>query len=282
MPVLEQIRKDRRNPASCWLSAFASDRYSQAGEDGIIAKIFELVAPRHRICCEFGAWDGTHLSNTANLVRHQGWQGVFIEGNPQRFHDLEAAYPASASSTRLINAYIELQGSATLDALLQQAEVPEDFDLLSIDVDGLDYHIWQSLQLFRPAVVCIEFNPVIPNDVLFIQDPEPSVNQGSSLLAMIELARQKGYALIATTRLNAFFVRQELFAAFRILDNDIDALFLPQMDGRIFHGYDSTIYTVGMPRMFWAEHQLQPDSLQLLPPQQRVFEDAQCGPRPSD
>jgi len=117
--------------------------------------------------------------------------------------------------------------------------------------------------------------------VIFIQDPDPLVNQGSSLLAMIALARQKGYELIAVTRLNAFFVVNHLYARFRIDNNDIESLFVPTMDGRVFHGYDSTVYTVGMPRMFWAEHFLQPDSLQLLPAEQRIFEDSQSSYRSS-
>jgi hypothetical protein len=281
MPVIQQIRKDRRIPSSCWLSAFAADRYSQAGEDGIIQQIFKIVEPRHRVSCEFGAWDGTHLSNTANLVRHEGWKGVFIEGNPKRFKDLQAAYPPSDGSAVLINAFIELAGDSSLDRLLERQGVPVDFDFLSIDIDGLDYHVWESLQLYRPTVVCIEFNPVVPNDVIFIQDPDPLVNQGSSLLAMIALARQKGYELIAVTRLNAFFVVNHLYARFRIDNNDIESLFVPTMDGRVFHGYDSTVYTVGMPRMFWAEHFLQPDSLQLLPAEQRIFEDSQSSYRSS-
>jgi hypothetical protein len=275
VPQIELRRADRRLASSIWLSHFAGNAFSQAGEDGIIAKIFEIMPRRHNFCVEFGAWDGTYLSNTANLVRNNGWKGVFIEGNAAKYQDLTTAYHEYADTAILINSFVALSGENSLDSILQRCNAPSDFDFLSIDIDGLDYHVWQSLVSFRPMLVCIEFNPVIPNDVIFVQDPDFSINQGSSLLAIVDLAKSKGYELVATTRINAFFVPREHFHLFQIANNTVEAMFLPQMDGRIFHGYDSTVYTVGMPNLFWREGLIAPDALQVLPPHLRVFGDAQ-------
>jgi hypothetical protein len=277
MPHIELRRADRRLASSIWLSKFASNVFSQAGEDGIIAKIFEILPPRHKVSVEFGAWDGTYLSNTANLVRNSKWKGCFIEGNKEKFIDLEAAYNEYDSAV-LINSFVALSGENSLDSIFERYSLPSDFDFLSIDIDGLDFHVWRSLVSFKPMVVCIEFNPVIPNDVLFVQDPDFAINQGSSLLAIVDLARDKGYELVATTRINAFFVLKEFFDVFQIDDNSVEAMFLPQMDGRIFHGYDSTIYTVGMPNLFWRDGSIAFDALQILPPHLRIFGDAQNPP----
>ena len=61
---------------------------------------------------------------------------------------------------------VSIEGKSSLKSLLQRHEIPFDFDFLSIDIDGADYHIWKSLgKEYRPLVVCIEFNPTIPNDI---------------------------------------------------------------------------------------------------------------------
>ncbi len=49
------------------LLATRRNDYSQNGEDGIIDAIFAAIAPTNRWCCEFGAWDGLHFSNSRRL-----------------------------------------------------------------------------------------------------------------------------------------------------------------------------------------------------------------------
>ena len=98
------------------------------------------------------------------------------------------------------------------------------------------------LEHFSPRLVVIEFNPTIPNDVFFVQARDQSFNHGSSLLALIELARQKGYELVVTTDVNAFFVRSDLFHLFGIEDNSIGAIHNPgAYESRIFQLYDGTL-----------------------------------------
>jgi hypothetical protein len=64
------------------LAQYASDTYSQFGEDGIIAECLSrisAVAPLNKWCVEFGAWDGVHLSNTCRLIREEGYSAVLVE-----------------------------------------------------------------------------------------------------------------------------------------------------------------------------------------------------------
>jgi hypothetical protein len=74
------------------LNRFASDRFSQSGEDGIIERILEVIGGLDRWCVEFGAWDGLHFSNCANLLRNRSYSGVFFEADRWRFEKLKANY----------------------------------------------------------------------------------------------------------------------------------------------------------------------------------------------
>jgi hypothetical protein len=257
-----------------WLQGFSKNVASQAGEDGIIQKIFEILQPTNRYCVEFGAWDGRHLSNCFNLIDTEQWSACFIEANAGKFQDLLRNH-GSNDKVACVNQYVEFEGENSLDSILHAVGAPQNPDLISIDVDGIDWFIWESLTIHRPNVVVIEFNPTIPNDDIFIQAKDPAVNHGCSLRALVELGKQKGYELVACTAYNAFFIKAESFALFGIADNHINLMYRPVMDGRIFHGYDSEIFVCGMPHLIWSDLAVDPDKLQLIPRHLRRFPDAQ-------
>lgn len=149
------------------LLKFSKNVASQCGEDGIIEKIFEIISPANNYCVEFGAWDGKILSNCWNLVANKGWSGLFIEGNEIKFKDLLETYGEN-KKVSCVNKFVSFEGENRLDNILSSVNAPEDIDILSIDVDGIDYFIWESLNEFKPRVIVIEFNPTIPNDVVFV------------------------------------------------------------------------------------------------------------------
>jgi hypothetical protein len=68
MPVLRQIRRDRRKPESCELLKYGTNVTSQSGEDGILREVFARIGLKSRWCVEFGAWDGKKFSNTFDLA----------------------------------------------------------------------------------------------------------------------------------------------------------------------------------------------------------------------
>src|SRR5262245_61998004 len=107
---LEYTPLDRRKPESIAFQAFRRDVTSQSGEDGVIARIFELIGTDNKVCIEFGAAEGKALSNTWSLINEHGWHGILIEGHPGRFQELQSNY-ASCPRARLINSYIDLAGS---------------------------------------------------------------------------------------------------------------------------------------------------------------------------
>jgi hypothetical protein len=135
---------------------------SQKGEDGIIHQIFKILpASENRYCVEFGAWDGKYLSNCFNLVHNLKWFGLFIEANDSKFDQLLRNH-GSNSKVLCLKRFVEFDGPNRLDNLIDEANFPIDFDLLSIDIDGADYFIWESVERFRPRIVVIEFNESKP------------------------------------------------------------------------------------------------------------------------
>jgi hypothetical protein len=258
------------------LLSYQSNVASQTGEDGIIQRIFQIIKPRNNYCVEFGAWDGKYLSNCWNLIANHRWSGCFIEANADKFKDLMANH-GDNKKVSCVNKFVDFEGANSLDNILTSVNAPQNFDFLSIDVDGTDYFIFESLNVYKPNVVVIEFNPTIPNDVIFVQAKDSSINQGCSLLALILLGKEKGYELICCTNWNAFFVRAELYAEFKIENNSIIYMYRPSLDGRIFHGYDSYVYVVGMPSLFWSGIPISSDDFQVVPQSLRRFCDSQGG-----
>ncbi len=267
---------------SDWLLGHAKNVYSQSGEDGILQAVFEKLPAsaggRGRWAVEFGAWDGKKFSNSCNLVSHHGWNGVFIEANDAKYAELLRTYEGNQRAV-CVKAFINFEGDSSLDAVLARTPIPEDFDLLSIDIDGNDYHIWDSVRRYRPKVVVIEFNPSIPHNISFVQPRDMSVQQGSSLRALADLGAAKEYELICVTELNAIFARRELFNAFGIRDNLLDTL---HKDTRyitqVFQLYDGTIVWQGCKQLLWHGVPIKPDRMQVLPPQLRFFVDPELPP----
>jgi hypothetical protein len=207
--------------------------YSQGAEEAMLARVFELVPPRRRFCVEIGASDGLRNSNTARLVREQGWAGMMIESADYRFGKLRDNY-VGVDHVRLVQARVQ---PATVDQLLADAGVPVDLDLVSIDIDGNDYWVWQAIERFRPQVVVIEYNPYYapPERWVMKQNPahewDGTTYYGASLESLAALGKRKGYELICCDRQgnNAFFVEAALFPRFALEDNRPQVLYRPAM-----------------------------------------------------
>lgn len=197
------------------LSAYGRDSYSQFGEDGCIAHIFDVIGEGERVCVEFGAGDGLSCSNTARLWRSECWRAVLVEADPQRFELLEAS--AEDHDTICERTLVAPLGPDSIDAILVQHGIGS-VDFMSIDIDGDDYAILAFLQA-KPRVICIEFNPTVPPHISLRQSAVGGTF-GASLLAIIQLAGQKGYQFIGATYCNAFLVQDIEAGAFEDYETD--------------------------------------------------------------
>jgi hypothetical protein len=260
-----------------WLLDHRQDVYSQCGEDGIVGAILDRLPSVDRWCVEFGAWDGMHLSNTRHLIEARGYAAVLIEGSRARAGDLARNY-ASNPRVHAMNAFVGFTAENNLDTLLSDLPIPEDFDFLSIDIDGNDWHVWKAIRRLRPKVVVIEFNPTIPTPVSFVQEADPSVSQGCSLRACVELGKEKGYELVCVTEFNAFFVRAEYFPLFEISDNRPETLRRSEeFVTYLFSGYDGHVYLHGSGRMPWHGIEIKAPMVQQLPDSLQRFPDSYSG-----
>lgn len=288
------------------LIQFAYDRTSQNGEDGIIRKIFQDVLPLPppdesgvggvRFCCDVGAWDGRHLSNTFSLLvgvetadgdhlDHQPssqtkspWRGLLIEADPNKFRDLETLHQPLGNIC--VNATVSGDPSSedSLVSIIRNSveKFPLDFDFLCIDVDGSDYWLLDQVfdSEFRPKVICVEANPTMPHDLIYIPARDDSIRHGASLAALVELAESKDYVLVETTIYNAFFVPKTLYDQYfeqLVPDTSIEALHEMTMGTSLYQLYDGTIKLWGCKKLLWHRIAMDEAKMQLLSHSQRNF-----------
>ena len=199
---------------------------SQHGEDGVIAAVFREIGVKSQTCIEFGAYDLARFSNVFPLWTNN-WNCLLIEGDTERYRQLTsdlAAYPGSdVLHVSIANRYVEESGANSLDNIISEYEFPTEPDLVSIDVDGTDFHIWRGLRRHRPRLVVIEYNPTIPPHIDLVGSASGN-NIGCSVRSLARLGNDKGYSLVACIGWNAFFVGREYAPLFADADN-LDALF---------------------------------------------------------
>ncbi len=249
---------------NAWLNQYAKTVTSQSGEDGIIEKILEVIKDNDKWCVEFGSWDGKKLSNTYSLIVDKDYSAVLIEGDKKRFKDLLKTFESNPKVTS-INALVGFNVSDNLDTILKNTRIPKNFDLLSIDVDGNDYHIWDAVKEYKPKIVIIEFNGTIPPQVEFVQPRDMSITQGSSILSITRLAKSKGYELVAATS-NAIYVDAEYFNLFGIEDNSVEEIWTDNSAlTYIFYGYDGTVFLRGLCELPWQKISCKESKVQQLP-----------------
>jgi len=189
--------------------------FSQNGEDGIIQEIFNRIGYTNKYFIEFGVENGLEC-NTTNLL-HKGWRGLWIEGNADFYAQISKRF-ANFIKDGYLTVQHEFITGENIEGLFNNVNSPKEPDLLSIDIDYNDYHIWKAITQYKPRVVVIEYNSIFRPDTHFVVQYNPtrvwdkSSHFGASLLALEQLGIEKGYYLVGCvfTGSNAFFVRQDL------------------------------------------------------------------------
>jgi hypothetical protein len=217
--LLREILAEGRYADPQRLERAGFSAYSQNDEDGILAEIFRRIGTTHRTFLEIGVQGG--LENNTLLLLFQGWRGAWIEGSGAYVGEIEQRFAPWLAEGRLRvrRAMVTAENiNGLVEGLLPPEVPPEGLDLLSIDIDGNDYHVFAALTAARPRVVVIEYNGRLPPPTVAVVPYAPSRiwngtdYYGASLEAMTRLAEAKGYRLVATNLLgvNAFYVRADL------------------------------------------------------------------------
>jgi len=231
------------------MKQFEKNIHSQFGEDGVIEELFKRIGVRWSTCIEFGAWDGLHLSNTLHLWRSLGWKALLIEGDPAKYQELlksTAGHPKACPLNRMVTP----SGAGQLENLIEESGFPKDIDLLSIDIDGDDVYIVESLASIRPRVIIVEYNPTIPPHLNVRQ--KPGEYFGASALAVHEAAHSKGYRLAHATQVNLFYVWESEFEKLGFPEPDLADILPQDHFTYLITAYDGTTFLSNVPAYFPA------------------------------
>lgn len=185
--------------------------YSKYGGDGILAYIFSKIGVTNCTFVEIGVEDGTEC-NTANLSRNLGWRGLVIDANEEwakKARDFYKEYKVKVAAC--------LVTAENINQTIRDNNIEGEIDLLSIDIDGNDYWVWEAISVINPRVVVMEYNTAMGHHSLAIPyNPahryQSDFYYGASLRALSKLAVKKGYNLITCDShgLDAFFVRRDV------------------------------------------------------------------------
>lgn len=209
------------------LTLYELSVFSQNGEDGVLQEIFRRIGSTSRRFVEIGA--SANEANAVVLADVFGWTGIFFDASPEESSALRSKY-AHSDRVTVVQAMVTPHN---LVDLLHAHSCPEEFDLLSIDVDGNDYWLWEALNSFKPRVVVIEYNSAFGPVVSTVNDYQDHAwdgtsNFGASAKAFTALGERSGYQLVhaETTGVNLFFVRHDTFrdGTFLAIDQVISRL----------------------------------------------------------
>lgn len=222
--------------------------YSQNDEDGIISEIFKRIGTTNKIFVEFGVGNG--LENNTHFLLLKGWKGLWIEGDKKSCDYISKEFSKiiynkdnEKNQLNLLNSFINKDN---INKLISSVGITDEIDLLSIDIDGNDYHVFKEISCINPRVIIIEYNAKFPSDFSWVMEYDPnhiwdgSDQHGASLKALELLAREKGYQLVGTniSGINAFFVRSDLTG---------DLFYTPAMSENLYNPFFASYSTLFKP-----------------------------------
>jgi hypothetical protein len=224
--ILSTLNNQKENIAS--LDEVEFQVFSQRGEDGIIQYIINKIDIPNKVFIEFGVETYTE-SNTRFLLMNNNWSGLVLDGSKKNIDFIKNDFIYWKYDITAIKSFITKDN---INNLISNYTKTEDIGLLSVDIDGNDYWVWQSIEKIRPRIVICEYNSVfgskekvtVPYKENFIRSKEhySELYFGASLAAFCDLADKKGYDFIGTTSagVNAYFVRKDLSSPFKTYSSE--------------------------------------------------------------
>lgn len=208
-------------PRSGVFSAHEFRVFSQFGEDGLIDYLTGVVPIGRRVFVEFGV-ENYEEANTRFLLTSRGWAGLIIDGSERHIQHIQSQDYYWRCNLKAQCAFVTREN---INRLLKNAGISGEIGLLSVDIDGNDYWVWEAIDVVRPAIVVAEYNArfgptravTVPYAADFVRGRvhHSMIYYGASLAALHRLGQRKGYALVGTNTAgnNAFFVRCDLLPA---------------------------------------------------------------------
>lgn len=212
-------------PASFTLDDAAFKVFSQSDEDGRLLYIFSKIGTKNRKCVEIACGNGKECIS-ANLIVNHGWEGLLVDGSEGNIAEAEQFYeqcPSTYVWPPIVRQAFVTRGN--VNELICSNGFEGEIDLLTIDIDGMDYWIWQAIKVVNPRVVVIECIPwlddmracTIPyrddfNAYAYTTTYGAPDYAGATPAALVKLAKTKGYRLVGfnSYKINMFFIRDDL------------------------------------------------------------------------
>jgi hypothetical protein len=212
--MIQEIKKkkDIKNLYDAEFKAF-----SQMGEDGIIQFLINNIEISSSRFVEFGVEDYTE-SNTRYLLMNNNWEGLVFDSSPANVDKINSRDYAWRHTLLAKPFYVTRDN---INSIISESGFSGKIGILSIDLDGNDFWIWQAINVVDPDIVICEYNSVFGDERLvstpYIEDFNVSKYHysnlcfGASLRALIYLAESKGYSFVGSNSggTNAFFVRND-------------------------------------------------------------------------
>jgi hypothetical protein len=192
--------------------------FSQWGEDGIIQALVSSIEIENKVFIEFGVQDYTE-SNTRFLLVNNNWSGLVFDSSLENINYIKQDKIYWQYNLKAECAFIDREN---INELLTNNGITGDVGLLSVDIDGNDYWIWEAIHCIKPRIVICEYNGLlgyqrkvtVPYDKSFSRNKAhfSSLYYGASIAALSHLAETKGYALLGSNSAgnNLFFLRKDL------------------------------------------------------------------------
>jgi len=192
--------------------------FSQFGEDGIIQHLIRRVAVPREVFVEFGVQDYKE-SNTRFLLQNNNWTGLVMDATDANIAAVRGDPLYYRHGLQAVCAFIDREN---INDLLRASGITGDIGLLSVDIDGNDYWVWEAVDAVTPRIVICEFESLFgctravstPYDRAFDRSTAhySFLYGGASLPALAHLGRRKGYRLVGANSAgnNAFFVREDV------------------------------------------------------------------------
>lgn len=191
--------------------------FSQFGDDGIIQYLINNVEIENKIFIEFGVENYVE-SNTRFLLINNNWKGLVIDGSQKNIDYIKKDEIYWKHDLTAVNAFIDRDN---INEIILKSGLTGRIGILSIDIDGNDYWIWEAINVVDPVIVIVEYNSVFggKNAVTIPYQPDfyrtkshySNLYWGCSLKALCLLAEKKGYVFVGSISVgnNAYFVRQD-------------------------------------------------------------------------
>lgn len=199
--------------------------FSQFGDDGIIQYLIHLLEPMEDRFIEFGVQDYSE-SNTRFLLLNDNWRGLVLDGDAASMNRVRAQDYHWRHDLTAVSAFVDRDN---VNGIFRDHGFAGSIGLLSVDIDGNDYWVWEAIDAVDPVIVVCEYNAVfgpsqavtVPYDPAFQRSRAHPSNLfwGASLKALCLLAERKGLAFVGANGAgnNAYFVRKDRLGPLRPL-----------------------------------------------------------------